>query len=134
MTLRIEFKTDAESSIGRGAVLYRQHFLPRMQVLLEGMARATEERLPAARTLRVTEGWRPQREAGRRDLHTELKAFDFTIEFIRGIRATLEEYQRVAEYCRELVGDANYDFLVHGEGSNLHIHAEFDPKPTKGVA
>jgi hypothetical protein len=134
MTLRIEFKTDEESSIGRGAVIYRQHFLPIMLPLFEGMARATEEKLPAARTLRVTEGWRPQRTPGKRDLHTEMKALDFTIEFIRGIRATLEEYRRVAEHCRGIVGDADYDFFVHGEGSNLHIHAEYDPKPQKGVA
>lgn len=131
--LRIEFKTDSESSIGRGAVLYRQHFAARMAVLLEGMATAVEDKLPAARTLRVTEGWRPVREPGKRDLHTEYRAFDFTIEFLPGIRALPDEYRAVAERCRELVGDANYDFEVHGEGTNLHIHAEFDPKPSRGV-
>jgi hypothetical protein len=126
--LRIEFKTDPESAIGRGAVLYRKHFEPHMAILLEGMAAAVEDRLPAAKTLRVTEGWRPVREPGKRDLHTELRAFDFTIEYIRNIRATLDEYRTVAEHCRAIVGDADYDFLVHGEDSNLHIHAEYDPK------
>lgn len=134
MTLRIEFKTDAESAIGRGAVLYRSHFSPRMAKLVEGMAMATEELLSRAKTLRVTEGWRPPRVKGVRDLHSELRAFDFTIEFMPGIRATIDEYRRVAEKCRAIVGDADYDFLVHGEGSNLHVHAEFDPKPQKGVA
>lgn len=134
MTLRIEFKTDAESSIGRGAVLYRSHFTPIMARLVHGMATATEEVLPRAKVLRVTEGWRPPREKGVRDLHSELRAFDFTIEFLPGVRAIIEEYRRVAEKCRAIVGDADYDFLVHGEGTNLHVHAEYDPKPQKGVA
>lgn len=134
MTLRIQFKTDKESSIGRGAVLYRSHFTPIMAKLVHGMAAATEEILPRAKMLRVTEAWRPPQVKGVRDLHSELRAFDFTIEFLPGIRALEEEYRRVAEKCRAIVGDADYDFLVHGVGSNLHIHAEHDPKPQKGVA
>lgn len=134
MPVRIIFKTDAESGVNRGAITYRQHFEPRMAKLLEGMARAVEEKLPAAKVLRVTEGYRPQRVAGQRDRHTDLCAFDFTIEFIQAIRATEDEYKRVAEHCRKLVGDADYDFLVHGEGAGLHIHAEYDPHPQTGVA
>lgn len=126
--IRIIFKTDAESSIGRGAVMYRAHFQPRMAMLIEAMAQSVEDIFPAAQVLRVTEGWRPQRQRGRRDLHTELRALDFTVEFPSGTRATSGEYARVTEQCRSLVGDANYDFEVHGEGLNLHIHAEYDPK------
>lgn len=125
--LRIIVKDDRDSTIGRGGVLYREHFAPRMAKLIEGMAKSTEFVLPKARTLRVTEGWRPQRVPGRRDAHTELKAFDFTIEFPDGRRATTDEYIRVAENTRAAVGDGEYDFEVHGDLSNLHIHAEYDP-------
>lgn len=132
--LRIVLKTDVESTIQRGAVLHREHFEPRMARLIEGVAKATEELLSHAQVLCVTEGWRPQRDPKKRDLHTQLRALDFTIRFIRGIRATEDEYKRVAERARTIVGDAEYDFECHGEGTGFHIHGEFDPKPERGIA
>lgn len=128
MPLRIIVKDDRDSSIGRGGVLRREHFDPRMARLVEAVARATETLLPHAIVLFITEGWRPSIRPEGRDLHTELRAFDFTIEFIRRIRAIENEYELVARDARAIVGDAEYDFQVHGEGSNMHIHAEFDPK------
>lgn len=125
--LRIIVKDDRDSSVGRGGYLLPEHFAPRMAKLVEATTKSVEWLLPKARVLRITEGWRSQRSPTRRDAHSELRAFDFTIEFTGGQRATFEEYHQVAEHTRKIVGDAEYDFLVHGEGSNLHIHAEFDP-------
>lgn len=126
--LRIIVKDDRDSSLGRGGYLVREHFEPRMAVLVEAIAKATEYHLPEARTLRITEGWRPQRDPHRRDLHTLLRAFDFTISYPSGGRASMAEYTLVANEARATVGDHQYDFEVHGEGLGLHIHAEFDPR------
>lgn len=129
MPLRIIVKTDYESGTGRGAVLYRQHFEPRMAKLTAAIAEATAELLPEAIHLRMTEGYRPPRVAGKRDKHSTMEAIDYTVVFTGGRRASFEQYSKVAERARALVGDAEYDFLVHGEVSNgsLHIHAEYDP-------
>lgn len=125
---RATVKTDAQSTIGRGAVLYREHFEPPMARLTAAIIRAAERLLPSSQVM-LTEGWRPQREPGRRDLHTELAAIDYTIWLpTLKRRATTAEYRAVAEAARAEVGDAEYDFLVHGVGLNEHIHAERDPK------
>lgn len=126
--LRIIVKDDRDSAVGRGGYLLPEHFAPHLSKLVEATARSVESILPSARILRITEGWRPQRNPSRRDAHAELAAFDFTVEFAGGQRATFDEYRRVAERTRQTVGDAAYDFLVHGDGSNLHIHAEHDPR------
>lgn len=126
--MRIIFKDDRDSSIGRGAWVCSEHFDPVMALLLYKVARNAEALLPEVAVLYVTEGWRPQRIEGRRDRHTDLRAFDFTIEMEDGRRATRAEYVLVSECTRAAVGDKNYDFAVHGEKTGLHIHAEFDPK------
>jgi hypothetical protein len=126
--LRIVFKSDFEAGTDKGARMYAEHFESPVVELIAGTARETERLLPAAQTLRVTEGWRPSIRPTGRDLHTALKAIDFTIVFEGGVRATEAQYRMVAEAVRAKVGDAGYDFAVHGEGFGVHIHAEYDPK------
>lgn len=125
--LRIVMKDDRDSAIGRGGYLLPEHFAPRMAQLVHATAESVEALFPTARVLRITEGWRPQRSPNKRDAHATLDALDFTIEFTGSQRATFEEYTEVVARARAIVGDANYDFLVHGEAANLHIHGEYDP-------
>lgn len=125
-SLRIVFKSDLEAGTNNGARMYADHFEGPVGKLIPAMARAAKRLVPDADTLRVTEGYRPPRRAG--DLHSTLDALDFTIVKRGGIRATNAEYVRVAEAVRAELGDATYDFQVHGTGLNEHIHAEVDPK------
>lgn len=127
-SLRIIFKCDHESGPHRAAFMYAEHFEAPVVQLIPVIARQAYALIPGAKTLRITEGHRNPRVPGRRDLHSELKALDFTIVKEDGSRASNGEYCLVAECTRAIVGDADYDFAVHGEGSGEHIHAEFDPK------
>lgn len=122
---RILFKTDAQSSIGRGAVLFWEHFRPHMAVIIECVGRACQQQ-QIGDEVTVTEGWRKIRP--QRDCHEERAAFDFTIEE-DDVRIPFDHYRIVANVVKHMLGP-KYDVIVHGEGMNLHIHIEFDPKPT----
>lgn len=130
--VRIIFKCDHESGPHRAAFMYAEHFESPMVQLISTIARQVEVLIPGAVLLRITEGHRNPRVPGRRDLHSTLKAIDFTIvkqnEAGEYTRATNAEYVLVVACTRKIVGDADYDFAVHGEGPAEHIHAEFDPK------
>lgn len=126
--VRIVVKTDYEAGTNRGAKLYAEHFESPVVELIAATARAVEKLIPDAIFLRITEGWRESIRPAGRDLHTALKALDFTIVKEGGARATEAEYKAVAEAVRAVVGDAGYDFQVHGAGLSMHIHAEYDPK------
>lgn len=125
---RIHVKTDAESSIGRGCVLYGAHSRPEIAAMDHAMCAATSKLYPRFLVIRKTEGWRPQREAGKRDLHTEMRAIDYTVETETGFRATEQELRNIAFKAKETLGD-DYDVEVHAVGSDaVHIHAELDPR------
>lgn len=127
-SLRIIVKCDHESGPHRAAFMYADHFEGAVGALIPVMARTAKKLVPGAKYLRITEGHRNPRVPGRRDLHSKLKAIDFTIVKEDGSRATEAEYILVAEAVRAELGDATYDFQVHGDGPALHIHAEVDPK------
>lgn len=130
-SLQIIIKCDHESGPHRQAFLFAEHFEPPMANLTAVIARQGKALVPGALKLRITEGHRLPRVPGKRDLHSELKAVDYTIVKADGSRATEDQYKLVAEATRKIVGDADYDFAVHGEGPSMHIHAEFDPHYTR---
>ena len=118
---RIIVKRDTESSIGRGAALYLDHFRPHVSVMIWAIARACPD---SCTELWITEGHRKIRDT--RDLHEECLALDFT--FRDGEQRLIEvELHEIAREARSTLGD-EYDLIAHGSGSNLHIHAEYDPK------
>ena len=126
---RIVFKDDRDSSIGRGAVLYWPHLVSPMVGVLIATAQTAPKLVDDV--LLVTEAWRPVRPSGdqSRDLHRELRAFDFSLNGIAGVdgfsdRRTAGQFW--AERIRADLG-RGYQVLVHGAGANLHIHVEFDP-------
>ena len=132
---RFIFKRDKESSIGRGAEIYTPHFLPeiaRMHYLVGvGCQRfnAHETQLDSIATINVTEGHRPQRVEGKRDLHTEYRAFDYTFENTTGNRVKAIDIICAFIKAQRSAADVSmYDLLVHGIGSNEHLHFELDPK------
>lgn len=127
-SLRIIVKSDYESGPHRAAFMYADHFEGRVGKLIPAMARAGKRLVPGAKILRITEGHRNPRVPGKRDKHATLEAIDFTIVKENGTRASWGEYTLVAEAVRDELGDAVYDFEVHGEGLAMHIHAEVDPK------
>ena len=126
---RILVKPDAESSIGRGCELYGAHFRPEMAVIPHAMAAASQNLYPGKfAVMRMTEGKRPPRKQGVRDLHAELRAEDFTFETFTGLRATEQELRNIAFKAKETLGD-DYDVEIHAVGSDaVHIHAELDPQ------
>lgn len=125
MSLRVYVKRDEESSIGRGCILYGAHFRPEMSAVVYEAVRATERQFPKARELWLTEGWRNIRPT--RDLHQEKRAFDITLRHKPDVRFTRDEYRLVAIEMRKRLGP-DYQIVVHGEGANIHIHAELDPR------
>lgn len=127
-SLRVIIKCDHESGPPRAAFLYAEHFESPVVELIAATSRAAYQLVPGAKYLKISEGHRNPRVPGKRDLHHELKALDFTIVKEDGSRATEAEYKLVAEAVRAKLGDKTYDFKVHGEGLGVHIHAEVDPK------
>jgi len=125
MGKRIIFKDDRDSGIGRGGVLCVEHVInPHVMRILES-ASAT---LPfeADGVLRITEGWRPAMHE--RDLHTEFAAFDLGLHFISVLPRRVNVGALWVRRLKYRLG-GDYDVVMHGEGSNLHIHAEYDPEP-----
>lgn len=130
-SLRIIFKDDRDSRIGRGCILNLAHLRPEVII----MVRAAGAMAPVmdGNYMLVSEGWRSIRE--RRDLHKEGLAFDVSLNNVVGG----EEYNR-----RKVIGEAwgqrtserlnlsefgvTYQIEVHGTGSNLHMHMEMDPQ------
>lgn len=83
----------------------------------------------------VTEGWRePIREG--LDLHNLCLAWDFRIRNFSTAPGSKEEvYERIqvvawghVNMMRDVLLDGRFQFAVHGEGANIHTHAEFDPR------
>lgn len=124
---RIFIKTDQESSVGRGCVEYADHYQPHMSMLKRAAAASAPL---AAVCVRFTEGYRNTRDT--RDRHEDNQAFDITIEMPRSRgtatrRATRAELEETAQRMRLFMGPA-WQFVVHGRGANMHIHAEYEPK------
>ncbi len=122
---RIIFKTDDQSSIGRGAVTYGGHFRPEMAKILWAVAKAA--RRWNWEEIIVSEGWRLQDDDGR-DLHPELRAFDFVCHEIEGDEARRHSiYKGWRDATTTLLDDSDIQIIVHGEGDGLHMHIELDP-------
>ncbi|TFH40902.1 MAG: hypothetical protein E4H01_15780 [Lysobacterales bacterium] len=77
----------------------------------------------------ITEAWRPPRHHD--DAHTWCCAFDLRIHNI------LKEHREAKilegiEWIKRMrlvhIGDKRYQFELHGDGDNVHIHSEFDPR------
>ncbi len=121
---RILFKTDDQSSIGRGAVTYGGHFRPEMAKILWAVAKAG--RRWNWEEIIVSEGHRDIRDT--RDLHKELRAFDFVCHEIEGDEARRHSiYKGWRDATNTLLDDSDYQIIVHGEGGGLHMHIELDP-------
>lgn len=124
--LRVVVKTDAESAIGRGCVLYLGHLRPEIILMPREIGRAAQEYYPQFTWMRLTEGHRDIRQT--RDLHEELRAIDITLETDGGVRATESQLQAIATKASERLGP-DYDLVVHAVGTDaIHIHAELDPQ------
>lgn len=76
----------------------------------------------------TTEAWRPARHTD--DAHNWCNAFDFRIRNIVGEHR--EERILIAmdwiKRQRAVHNDQRYQFELHGEGPNVHVHSEFDPR------
>lgn len=123
--MRIIFKDDRDSSIGRGCVLRPGHLYPRMTRILHTVEVTAPPTTSDA--VIVTEGWRPARD-NLRDLHNEDRAFDVSINNLLCVDALKETFAREwAARIQAKLGD-NYDVVLHGRDLNRHIHIEYDPK------
>jgi len=125
---RLIIKRDSESSIGRGAVLYSAHYRPEIAAITHAtLSTAPFAELPDNEVW-ITEGYRPQRITGKRDLHTEMRALDFDCTRIiarsHGERYTLAS--RWAERIKKKLGP-DYQVVLHGGETALHLHIELDP-------
>lgn len=119
---RIIFKDDRDSSIGRGCVLYAGHMRPEAAVIVYEAAQTAPDELEQ---IVISEGWRQIRPY--RDLHEELRAFDLSLNGIHGDHTTrLDVGLAWAVRLREALGP-DYEIVVHGSGTNLHLHCELDP-------
>jgi len=118
MAVEIEFKT--------GVKLRSAHGLPHVWRMLE-VAAETAENL-ANDTMVVTEGYRDARHPD--DAHTWCLAFDLRIHNIQ-LEGSLARYNAAWAWVKRMRAvhqDPRYQFVVHGEGANAHIHMEFDPR------
>lgn len=120
---RIVFKDDRDSAIGRGCILHRGSLRPEVMAIVIAAARTAPPL--EGNVLIVSEGWRNIRE--QRDLHEELRAFDISVHNIIILSEPRRAHAELwAERMSEDLG-GEYDVVLHGEGSNLHIHGEFEP-------
>ena len=130
-SLRIIFKDDRDSSIGRGCILNLAHLRPEVIVMVR--AAAATAPIMDGNYILISEGWRSIRE--RRDLHKEGRAFDVSLNNVVGG----EDYarrlvigrawgQRTSELLNITEFGRTYQIEVHGTGTNLHMHMEMDPQ------
>lgn len=122
---RVIFKDDRDSSIGRGAVLYGGHFRPEVARIVYVAAQVAPDQVTE---IVVSEAHRNIRDT--RDLHEEGRAFDFSLN-VEGLGHLAFEDRRAIgqEWAMRMSANLGPDYtvIVHGEGANLHIHAELDP-------
>lgn len=119
---RVYVKRDEESSIGRGCILHGAHFRPEIAKIVWAACRAAP--LHTA-SITLTEGARDIRDT--RDMHEELRALDLTFLMPGKRSPTVEEYEHLQSGMKSLLGH-DYDVIAHGDGPNIHIHTELDPK------
>lgn len=119
---RIYWKRDEESSSGRGAQGYAAHYTPEMARIVWAVARSCDSFVAE---VWITEAFRNIRDS--RDLHEECRALDFTLRTASGSRPAEMVYRDVGDRVQAILGP-DYDVVVHGEGANLHIHVEYDPR------
>ena len=120
---RIHFKTDAQSSIGRGAVMMSGHFRPEIARIIWAAGVTAD---PMWTDITISEGDRPKIRPGR-DLHPELRALDISLNHLAGDVSTHRKAGEAwAERIRDLLGP-DYQVVVHGGEWNLHLHIELDP-------
>ena len=121
---RIIFKRDSESSIGRGAVIYRAHFRPEVASILYWAAFHAPKELGGE--MWVTEGWRDIRDS--RDLHEESRAFDLDCTRIEASSHNIRF--KIAQMWASLLSEElgpDYQVILHGGEMSLHLHVELDP-------
>lgn len=121
---RIIFKRDEESSVGRGAVLYRAHFRPEIALILYWASFYAPGEL--GNEMWVTEGWRNIRDS--RDLHEECRAFDIDCTRIeaKSYKNRYEIARLWGRFLQEELGP-DYQVILHGGEDSLHLHVELDP-------
>lgn len=121
---RALFKTDEQSSIGRGCVLYAAHFRVEVAYIFYAVLKTAPEGMDE---VLFSEGYRNIRET--RDLHEELRAVDVSCAELPGCTDYNERANKANEWARRLqlvLGD-DYDVVAHGGANNLHLHVELDP-------
>lgn len=117
---RVLVKTDEQSSVGRGGVLYGAHFRPEIALIVWAATRAPHQ----FDEIHITEGFRDIRDG--RDLHEECRALDL-VAYRFGKKLGKAEHELIARSMRAELGP-DYDVVVHDAGSGIHIHTELDPK------
>ena len=125
---RAIFKDDRDSSIKRGCVLYAASFEPAVIAIVQA-ALLSAPKMVGDYVL-FSEGWRSLQHGKVRDRHSECCAFDISLNNLRdhtGGQARGEIAWRWVDNMKLILGGMMYDFDVHGEGSNNHIHVEYDP-------
>lgn len=121
--VRIIFKRDSESSVGRGAVIYRAHFRPEMANILYSAALTAPREL--GEEMWVTEGFRSVRPT--RDLHEECRAFDIDCTRISASSYT-SKYNISQNWANSIANELgpDYQIILHGGEKGLHLHIELD--------
>ncbi len=110
----------------RGCILTLQHLRnPRVLRILEAAAETAPTLID--NEMLVSEGWRDIRDTP--DAHERHEAFDFSLNQVAGHgkphRLVCDAW---AERMQAKLGD-DYYVVVHGTGTNLHIHCQIRKPP-----
>lgn len=108
-----------------GVILRSAHLRPHMTAIVQA-ALDTAPNLSDGAVV-ITSAKRP--DTGGRSLHPKCGAFDFRCRSIVA-RSQTERIDKAEDWAGRIqmkLGD-DYDVIAHGDGDNLHVHAEYDPK------
>ncbi len=122
MAPRVIFKADwGHNNSRRGAILTLEHLRnPRVMRILEAAAETAPKLID--NEMLVSEGWRDIRDTP--DAHERHEAFDLSLNQLACHEGQRKyDAQNWANCLRAKLGD-DYTVLIHGTGTNLHIHAQ----------
>ena len=108
-----------------GVVLRAAHLRPHMTAIIDASLQTSPQH--GGNVVTITSAKRP--DEGGRSRHPMCGAFDFRCKSIIA-RSQTERITLATNWAgdmADLLGE-DYDVIAHGEGDDLHVHAEYDPK------